>query len=73
MKMTVHVNTEGTITSLRIDANGEANGDAVMDSSFRNQFIGKSAPMILGTDVTPAENAENLSQAVVDALNKLVP
>ena len=71
LKVTVKMDPNGTITSLRIDASGEGNGAAVMDSEFRNQFIGRSVPVALGAEVDAVSGATETSQAIVDLLNRL--
>ena len=72
VKVTVNIDKSGVITSLRIDASGEGNGAAVMDSEFRNQFIGKTLPLTLGDGIDAVSGATSTSQSVVDALNRLV-
>ena len=71
VKVTVKVNKDGVITSLKVDAAGEGNGAAVMEAGFRNQFIGRSLPVNLGSGVDAVSGATATSQAVVDALNRL--
>ena len=71
VKVTVKVNKDGVITSLKVDAEGEGNGAAVMEAGFRNQFIGRSLPVNLGSGVDAVSGATATSQAVVDALNRL--
>ena len=71
MKMVVKLDPKGTVLSLRIDTKEGSSDIAVADSSFRNQFIGKSLPVELGTDIEAASGSAEASQAVVDVLNKL--
>ena len=71
VKVTVKLDPNGVITSLRIDASGEGNGAAVMEAAFRNQFIGKTLPVALGSGIDAVSGATATSQAVVDALNRL--
>ncbi|MBQ7848445.1 MAG: FMN-binding protein [Clostridia bacterium] len=71
VKVVVKLDPNGVITSLRIDASGESNGADVMESAFRNQFIGKTLPLTLGAGVDAVSGATATSQAVVDILNRL--
>jgi len=71
VKVLVGLDPNGVITTLRIDAEGENDGQGVLDPSFRSQFIGRSLPLELGTDVEAATGSAAESQVVVDTLNRL--
>ena len=66
----------GAIATLTIDASGETEGfgqRTMSDEGFQSQFIGKTAPLTLGTDVDALSGATVTSTAVVDAINNAAP
>jgi Na+-translocating ferredoxin:NAD+ oxidoreductase RnfG subunit len=69
------VNGQGTIAYLTVDASCETAGlgQKVMETEYLVQFLGKTLPLTLGTDVDAVAGATITSQAVVDALNLLTP
>ena len=69
------VNGQGAIAYLTVDASGETEGlgQKVMETEYLVQFLGKTLPLTLGTDVDAIAGATVTSQAVVDALNLLAP
>ena len=73
--MTVKVTLEnGVITALEVDTSTQTPGFGQRcseDEDFLKQFIGKSLPLEMGTDVDALSSATITSQAVVDALNSL--
>jgi len=44
----------------------------VMANAFTNQFVGYSNPVVMGEDVDAVAGATASSQAVVDAVNKII-
>ena len=71
--VTAIVNSEGVIVWLDADVSGESRAEGVAQPAFLTQFPGKSLPLTLGADVDVVSGATVSSQAVVDALNTLVP
>lgn len=71
--VTAIVNSEGVIVWLDADVSGESRAEGVAQPAFLTQFPGKSLPLTLGADVDAVSGATVSSQAVVDALNTLVP
>lgn len=75
--VTVAVTTDdaGAIASLAVDASGETPGigQRCAEAEFTSQFIGKSAPFIIGENVDVLSGATITSTAVIDALNELLP
>lgn len=71
--VTAIVNSEGMIVWLDADVSGESRAEGVAQPAFLTQFPGKSLPLTLGADVDAVSGATVSSQAVVDALNTLVP
>lgn len=70
--VTVLLDDESRIASLTIDAGTqtpEIGGMAQTDETFNAQFIGKSLPLELGTDVDALSGATVTSAAVTEALN----
>lgn len=72
VKVVVYITPEGKITSVRVDATGEQNGQGVMEADFTNQFLGRSTEMTLGVDVDAVAGATATSEAVVEAINNLI-
>lgn len=71
--VTAIVNSEGVIVWLDADVSGESRAEGVAQPAFLTQFPGKSLPLTLGADVDAVSGATVSSQAVVDALNTIVP
>ncbi len=72
--VTVNVTLDNsTITSMTVETPNETPGFGVKcsEADFTKQFIGKTLPVTLGTDVDAVTGATVTSQAVVDALNTL--
>ena len=70
--VTATLDSEGKITAITIDANGETPGfgqRTMEDEDFQNQFIGKTGPFTLGENVDALTGATITSTAVVEALN----
>ncbi len=70
--VTATLDSEGKITTITIDANGETPGfgqRTMEDEDFQNQFIGKTGPFTLGENVDALTGATITSTAVVEALN----
>ena len=63
----------GAIASLTVETPDETLGFGTKcsEEDFTQQFIGKTLPVELGTDVDAVTGATVTSQAVVDALNAL--
>ena len=72
MKVIVYLNPEGKVTQVKVFAEGESNGQAVMDDAFTGQFVGADSEITLGEDVDAVTGATQTSQAVVDAVNKII-
>ena len=73
-EITVNVTDEnGVITSLTVDASTQTAelGQKCEEEAFTSQFIGKSAPLMLGEGIDAVASATITSQAVVDAVNSL--
>ena len=73
LTITAIINDHGQIAHLKVDASGETEGAKTMDPAYLVQFLGKSLPLTLGTDVDAVAGATVTSQAIVDALNRLLP
>ncbi len=69
----VTLDDAGSITAIRIDANGETAGfgqRTMEDEDFQNQFVGQSGPFTLGENVDALSGATITSTAVVEAVNE---
>ena len=71
VKVVVYVAPGGQVTDVKVYADGETNGAAVMENAFTNQFVGRSADAVMGVDVDAVTGATTTSQAVVDAVNNI--
>ena len=67
----VYVTPSGTVTNVDVTADGEGNGQNVMDKTFTNQFVGVNTNVTLGVDVDAVAGATATCQAVVDAVNNI--
>ena len=67
----VDLGDQAEIISITVDASSQTEdiGGQVEKTTFTNQFIGKTLPLTLGSDVDAITGATLSSQAVVDALN----
>ena len=72
MKVIVYLNPEGKVTQVKVQAEGEGNGQAVMSSEFTSQFVGHDSEITLGVEVDAVTGATETSQAVVDAVNNII-
>lgn len=65
----------GTIVGIRVDAESldPQHGGLCNDAAFTDQFIGKAGPFTLGADISAVSGATFTSQAIVDAVNALIP
>ncbi|MBQ8161885.1 MAG: FMN-binding protein, partial [Clostridia bacterium] len=73
----VHVtlNDDGSIKTLSVETAGETDGfgKRASEEEFTSQFIGKSAPFTYGEGVDALSGATITSNAVLEALNSLLP
>ena len=69
----VTLDDQGTVTALTVDASSETEGlgQKASEEAFTSQFIGKTAPFVLGEDLDTVSGATITSAAVVNALNSL--
>jgi putative ABC transport system permease protein len=69
--VTMRLDDEGLIESIEADTSSQTPeiGGACSQESFTSQFVGKSAPVTLGSDVDAVSGATVTSAAVVDAVN----
>ena len=60
------------IAFLTVDASGETpgRGQRCMEEEFTSQFIGKTAPLMLGDGIDGVSGATFTSAAVVEAVNQ---
>ena len=72
MKVVVYVTPEGKVTNVDVYADGESNGQGVMSNAFTSQFVGHDSELTLGVEVEAVSGATATSQAVVDAVNKII-
>ena len=65
---------DGTVGSLTVDASTQTPGlgQRCAEEAFTSQFVGKTAPFVLGENVDAVASATLTSTAVVDAVNKLM-
>ena len=68
------IDTNGAVREITVDAAGETEdrGRKCEEEAFTAQFIGKSAPIILGEDVDAVSGATITSAAVVRIVNELL-
>lgn len=73
VKVVLTLDETGAIATLTVDASGETPnlGTKCADEAFTSQFIGKKGPFALNID--GVSGATVSSQAVVDALNAILP
>lgn len=73
IEVTVGMDLEGAITGVSVGgemfAETEGLGSKIKDSAFTEQFISKTAPVALGTDVDSITSATVSSSAVVNGVN----
>ena len=71
----VTLNEDGTVADLTVDASTQSPGlgKKCAEEGFVNQFIGQAGPFVLGENVDAVSYATITSQAVVDAVNSLLP
>lgn len=69
--VTVHLDGEARIESVEVDTSTQTEevGGACAQAPFTNQFIGKSIPVALGSDVDVLSGATLTSAAAVEAVN----
>jgi Na+-translocating ferredoxin:NAD+ oxidoreductase RnfG subunit len=72
MKVVVYVTPDGKVTNVDVYADGENNGQGVMSNAFTSQFVGRDSKVTLGVEVEAVSGATATSQAVVDAVNKII-
>ena len=65
---------DGTVGSLTVDASTQTPGlgQRCAEEAFTSQFVGKTAPFVLGENVDAVASATLTSTAVVDAVNELM-
>ena len=65
---------DGTVASLTVDASTQTPGlgQRCAEEDFTSQFVGKTAPFVLGENVDAVASATLTSTAVVDAVNELM-
>ena len=65
---------DGTVASLTVDASTQTPGlgQRCAEEAFTSQFVGKTAPFVLGENVDAVASATLTSTAVVDAVNELM-
>ena len=72
--VTLTVDTDGSIKAITVDAGNETRdlGRKCMEAAFTDQFVGKSAPVVLGEDVDAVTGATITSAAVVGIVNDML-
>ena len=75
VKVVVTLNEDGTVATLTVDASTQQMGIGKVceAETFTSQFIGKSGPFTLGENIDACTGATFTSQAVVTAVNKVLP
>ena len=73
--VTVTLDENGAVSALAVDATTQTPGLGLKcgEDEFVNQFIGKTGPFALGEDIDAVSYATITSQAVVDAVNSVIP
>ena len=73
--VTVTLDETGAVSALAVDASTQTPGLGLKcaEDEFVNQFIGKTGPFALGEDIDAVSYATITSQAVVDAVNSVIP
>ncbi|MBR6668319.1 MAG: FMN-binding protein, partial [Clostridia bacterium] len=73
--VTVTVDENGNVATLAVDASTQTPGlgQKCAEAEFVNQFIGQAGPFVLGENVDAVSYATITSQAVVDAVNSVLP
>ena len=71
--VSITLDESGAVASMTVDAAAETAGlgQLAMEDAFTSQFIGKTAPFVLGENVDAITGATITSTAVVDAVNSL--
>ena len=75
VKVQLTMDASGAITGLAIESSGETSGfgtRCMEDPTFAEQFIGKTAPFVLGENIDALAGASITSGAVVTAVNAAV-
>ncbi len=69
--VTVRLNEDARIESVEVDASTQTEevGGACSQAPFTDQFVGKSIPVALGSDVDAVSGATLTSAAAVEAVN----
>ena len=72
VQVAVVLDDKGQIASLTVDASGETpgRGQRCMEEAFTSQFVGKTAPLMLGDGIDGVSGATFTSAAVVEAVNQ---
>ena len=73
--VTVTLDETAAVSALAVDASTQTPGLGLKcaEDEFVNQFIGKTGPFALGEDIDAVSYATITSQAVVDAVNSVIP
>ena len=73
--VTVTLDETGAVSALAVDASTQTPGLGLKcaEDEFVNQFIGKTGPFALGETIDAVSYATITSQAVVDAVNSVLP